>query len=387
MKPALSNLIQHYPSSGIRHMFDLAADYPGFLNLCNGEPNFKTPEHICEAASEGLRLGMTKYAPEFGIPELKKAVADKYTAQFGFPVEPRHVVPAAGGVEGIMLSLMATVNPGDEVIIPDPAYVCYEGQVQLIGATPVRLPLSAENGFCLTAEQLKNAITPKTRAIIINYPNNPSGAVLTKELAETWLPVLRDTGIYVISDEVYEKIVFDGYVHFSPAQLPELREQAIVVNSLSKTYAMTGWRVGYIVSRNEELMSRIGRMQQPLISCLPGFIQYAAAKAISGPQQCVEEMVASYTRRRTIMFDALRQIDGIKVNPQKGTFCLFLDVTAFGIGSEKLAFELLDKQNVLTTPGTAFGRQGEGFLRLSFANSDEQIAEGLERLSRYFKQL
>ena len=275
MHEKISELIINYPTSGIRRMFDLAMEYPGFINLCNGEPDFKTPKHICEAAKEGLDQGLTKYAPEAGLPALREAVAQKYCTQFGYEVNSSQIVVTGGGVEAIMLSFMSIINKGDEVIIPDPSYTCYEGQAKMLGAEVVRLPLEEANGFVPTPEQLEAAITPKTKAILLNYPNNPTGAVLTKKAAAALVPVLQKHDIWVVTDEVYEKIVFDDYVHVSLAQFDELKNRVIVANSFSKTYAMTGWRLGYVFSRNEALMSRMPKMHQPLTACVPGFIQFA----------------------------------------------------------------------------------------------------------------
>lgn len=387
MDMGLSNLIMNYPTSGIRKMFDLAAGYPGFINLCNGEPDFITPKHICDAAKEGLDLGLTKYAPEPGLPAFREAAAKKYTAQFGYEVTPQQVVATGGGVEAIMLSLMSIINEGDEVIIPDPSYTCYVGQAELLGAKVVRLKLLEENGFVPTPQQLEEVITPKTKAIILNYPNNPTGAVLTREAAEGLVPVLQKHGIWVITDEVYEEIVFDGYVHVSLAQFDEIKDRVIVANSLSKTYAMTGWRLGYVFSRNSDLMQRIPKMHQPLTACLPGFLQYAAAKAIEGPQDCVEDMVGHYTRRRALMQKEMQQMKGLRPAKNSGTFCFYINIEETGLGSDEMAERLLKEAGVLTTPGTAFGQSGEGYLRLSFANSEENIAEGMARMKQFFEKL
>lgn len=387
MDKGLSNLILSYPTSGIRKMFDLAADYPGFINLCNGEPDFITPKHICEAAKEGLDLGLTKYAPEPGLPALREAAAQKYTQQFGYEVKPNQIVATGGGVEAIMLSFMSILNEGDEVIIPDPSYTCYEGQAELLGAKVVRLPLEEADGFVPTPAQLEAVITPKTKAVLLNYPNNPTGAVLTKQAAKALVPVLKKHDIWVITDEVYEKIVFDGYVHVSFAQFDELKDRVIVANSFSKTYAMTGWRLGYVFSRNNDLMSRMPKMHQPLTACLAGFIQYAGAKALQGPQDAVDDMVGHYTRRRALMQKELAGMKGLRPANNGGTFCFFINIEETGLSSEEIAHRLLKEAGVLTTPGSAFGKRGEGYLRLSFANSEENITEGMRRMKEFFAKL
>jgi aminotransferase len=382
-----SELARNYPESGIRKMFTLAADYTGVINLCNGEPNFDTPEHIIDGAIKALKEKKTRYGNESGLPSLKEAIALKYTKQFGRSFSPNDVMVSAGGVEGIMLSLMAVINPGDEVIIPDPAYVCYTGQVQLLGGKVVRVPLREEHQFRLQPEDLEKAITERTKAIILNYPSNPVGAVLDAEDARRLAQVILKYNIIVISDEVYEKIIFDGRIHYSLAQVPGMEDRVLVVNSFSKTYAMTGWRLGYIISSNQQIMSRISKMQQPLIACLPVFIMEAGADALNGPQDAVEEMVRHYTRRRNLMLDILNKVPGFQVFQTEGTFCVYINIKAYPMTSERFCEMLLSKTRVLTVPGTAFGENGEGYIRMCFANSDENITLGATRIKNYLEEV
>ncbi len=382
-----SELARNYPESGIRKMFTLAADYTGVINLCNGEPNFDTPEHIIDGAIKALKEKKTRYGNESGLPSLKEAIALKYTKQFGRSFSPNDVMVSAGGVEGIMLSLMAVINPGDEVIIPDPAYVCYTGQVQLLGGKVVRVPLREEHQFRLQPEDLERAITERTKAIILNYPSNPVGAVLDAEDARRLAQVILKYNIIVISDEVYEKIIFDGRIHYSLAQVPGMEDRVLVVNSFSKTYAMTGWRLGYIISSNQQIMSRISKMQQPLIACLPVFIMEAGADALNGPQDAVEEMVRHYTRRRNLMLDILNKVPGFQVFQTEGTFCVYINIKAYPMNSERFCEMLLSKTRVLTVPGTAFGENGEGYIRMCFANSDENITLGATRIKNYLEEV
>ena len=314
----LSNLTMNYPVSGIRAMFDLAADYPGAINLCNGEPNFETPEHIKESCIQALREGRTKYGTEPGLPAMRQAVANKYTKQFGRPYDMDNVMVTIGGVEGIFMALMTILNPGDEVIIPDPAYTCYVGQTLTLGGVPVRVPLYEEHGFRLQAEDLEKAITPKTKAIVITYPSNPLGAVLDRADGEALAKVIEKHNIMVISDEVYEKIIFDGREHFSLAQIESIKDKVLVVNSLSKTYAMTGWRLGYVVGWDKDLMKHMFKMQQAVASCLPIFTMQAGADAINGPQDCVEDMRRQYERRRDLLYNGLKEIPGMKPLPDRG---------------------------------------------------------------------
>ena len=386
MSTFLSNLTMNYPVSGIRAMFDLAADYPGAINLCNGEPNFETPEHIKESCIKALREGRTKYGTEPGLPAMRQAVADKYRTQFGRTYDMDHVMVTIGGVEGIFMALMTILNPGDEVIIPDPAYTCYVGQTLTLGGVPVRVPLYEEHGFRLQAEDLEKAITPKTKAIIITYPSNPLGAVLDRADGEALAKVIKKHNIMVISDEVYEKIIFDGREHFSLAQIESIKDQVLVVNSLSKTYAMTGWRLGYVVGTDKDIMRHMFKMQQAVASCLPIFTMQAGADAINGPQDCVEDMRRQYERRRDLLYNGLKEIPGMKPFRTEGSFCTFINIKDFGVSSWEFSKELLVNAGVMTIAGTAFGEMGEGYLRICFANSDENILEGVKRIKEYVER-
>lgn len=382
-KKYISELAKTYPTSGIRAMFDLAADYPGAINLCNGEPNFETPEHIKQSGMNAIKAGMTKYGTEPGLPAMRQAVADKYTGEFKYEYDMSNVMITIGGVEAILLSLMTLLNPGDEVIIPDPTYTCYLGQVMTLGGVPVRVPLYEEHGFRLQAEDLEKAITPKTKAIIISYPSNPLGAVLNREDGEKLAKVIEKYDLMVISDEVYEKIIFDGREHFSLSQIESIRDKVLIVNSLSKTYAMTGWRLGYVVGTNKEIMSHMFKMQQAVASCLPMFIMQAGADAINGPQDCVEEMRQHYQRRRDLLVNGLNEIPGMKCFKTEGSFCTFINIKDFGMSSWEFSKDLLVNAGVMTVAGSAFGEMGEGYLRMCFANSDENIIEAITRLKKY----
>ena len=386
MSTFLSNLTMNYPVSGIRAMFDLAADYPGAINLCNGEPNFETPEHIKESCIKALREGRTKYGTEPGLPAMRQAVADKYRTQFGRTYDMDNVMVTIGGVEGIFMALMTILNPGDEVIIPDPAYTCYVGQTLTLGGVPVRVPLYEEHGFRLQAEDLEKAITPKTKAIIITYPSNPLGAVLDRADGEALAKVIEKHNIMVISDEVYEKIIFDGREHFSLAQIESIKDQVLVVNSLSNTYAMTGWRLGYVVGTDKDIMRHMFKMQQAVASCLPIFTMQAGADAINGPQDCVEDMRRQYERRRDLLYNGLKEIPGMKPFRTEGSFCTFINIKDFGVSSWEFSKELLVNAGVMTIAGTAFGEMGEGYLRICFANSDENILEGVKRIKEYVER-
>lgn len=386
MSQFISQLAENYPVSGIRRMFDLAAGKQDIVNLCNGEPNFDTPENIKQAAIRSIEANQTRYAPEAGLPAFRKAVAEKYTRQFGRPFTERNVMAAAGGVEGVILSFMTVLNPGDEVVIPDPAYTCYQGQAELLGAKVVRVPLKEEYGFRLQPEDLEAVITPKTKVVLLNYPSNPVGAVLTPEAGAALAEVILRHNLIVVSDEVYENILFDGRKHYSIAQAPGMENNTLIVNSLSKTYAMTGWRVGYVVSSNLEIMTKMVKMQQALISCLPGFVMAGAAEALSGSQDSVKYMSEQYARRRDLMVSMLSKVPGFKVFKTEGSFCVFINIKDYHVDSFEFCKELLEEAHVLTVPGTAFGSQGQGYIRMCFANSDENIVEGCTRIKNYLEK-
>lgn len=378
----ISEMTKEYPKSGIRVMFDLASKYPDAINLTVGEPNFDTPEHIKQSAIKAIEDNMTRYSANAGLYELRQAIANKYTNEFGEPYSPENVMVTVGAMEAIFLTLMTLFNPGDEIIIPDPAYPNYVGAATMLGCKIVRIPLYEEKGFKLQPEDLEKAITPKTKALILNYPNNPLGAILEKEDVEELAKVVKKHDIIVISDEVYDKIIYDGNKHFSMAQIPEVKKQVLIINGFSKTYAMTGWRVGYIVG-DEEIIGNMPKLQESIVSCSPVFIQKAALDAISGSQDAVDEMVSDYYRRRDILVDGLNDIPGFKCLKSGGSFYAFANIKSFGKTSQEFAEEILREAKVVGVPGSAFGEMGEGYMRFSFANSDENLKEAVRRIKEY----
>ncbi len=381
----ISERAKNYPKSGIRVMFDLVSKYPDAINLTVGEPNFETPKHIKQSAVKAIEDNMTKYSANAGLYELRQAIADKYTNEFGEPYSPENVMVTAGAMEAIFLTLMIIINPGDEIIVPDPAYPNYIGAATMSGCKIVRIPLYEEKGFKLQPEDLEKAITPRTKALILNYPNNPLGAILEKENVEKLAEIVKKHNIIVISDEVYEKIIYDGNEHFSMAQIPDVKKQVLIVNGVSKTYAMTGWRIGYVVG-DEEIISNMPKLQESIVSCLPVFIQKAALDAINGSQEAVNEMVKDYYRRRDILVDGLNGIPGFKCMKSGGSFYAFANIKSFGKTSQEFAEEILREAKVAGVPGSAFGEMGEGYMRFSFANSDENLKEAIRRIKEYVEK-
>lgn len=381
----LSNIMESYPRSGIRVMFELAKKYPDAIALTLGQPNFDTPQFIKDAAIESLQGGLTGYVSNGGLPELRQAIAEQYTKRFGRPFTENNVMIAAGGMEALFLALVAYINPGDEIIVPDPGYPNYLGQIALLRGKAVPVPLREEFGFQLQPEDLEAAITPKTKAVFINYPSNPTGAFINKETLMKLAEIAKKHNIMVVSDEVYEHIVYDGNECFSMAQIPGMEQNVIITNSFSKTYAMTGWRLGYVVA-DEALVKQMPQLQEALISCVPGFIQMAAVAAIRDGKDAISEMVTHYERRRNIMVDGLNAIPGVKCFRPQGAFYAFANIKSFGKSSFDFAQELLTGAGVVCVPGSAFGEMGEGYIRFSYANSDENLKEALRRMDAYIRK-
>jgi aminotransferase len=381
----ISKLANNYPGSGIRVMFNLAVQYHDLINFGVGEPNFETPNHIKEGAKKAIDEGFTRYEPNAGILELRQAIAYKYQREFGYKCIPENVMITIGGTEANFLTLMTIINPGDEVIVTNPCYPNYVGQIMLAAGKLVSVPIYEENEFKLMPEDLEKAITPKTKAIFLNSPNNPVGFALTKEDIEALAEIVQKHNLMVISDEVYEKIYYDGYTHFSISQIPEVRDNILITNSFSKTYAMTGWRIGYIVG-DKKFISQMQKIQEGIVSCVPGFIQKAAIEAINGSQDVVGQMVVDYTRRRDILIDGLNAIPGIKCMKSPGSIYAFPNIKSFGKKSVDFAMELLKEAGVVAIPGSAFGSMGEGYLRFCFGLSDENLREGICRIAEHVKK-
>lgn len=380
----LSNKAKVYPASGIRKMFDLAEKYENVIKLTVGEPNFDTPVNIKEATKLSIDRGDTYYSPNAGIKELREAIANKYKNYFeGYTY--KNVMITIGAMEAFILSLLTTIDPGDEVILPDPYYPNYIGALLLTGAKPIRVPVYEENNFNIRAEDIKKHITSKTKGIVINSPSNPLGSVLSKEEIIKISKIVEENDLLVYSDEVYDKLIYDNIDYFSMAQIPAVRENTLVINSFSKTYAMTGWRIGYIVG-DEKIISNMPKIQEGIISCVPTFIQYGAIEALEGDQKPVEDMIKHYSRRRDILVNGLNEIPGIKCKKPSGSFYAFANIKSFNKTSQEFAEELLEETGVVVVPGSAFGDMGEGYIRLVFANSDENLKEAIERIKNYINQ-
>lgn len=380
----VSKLVEEYPASGIRKMFNIAAQYDNLVNLTLGEPNFDTPDYIKEAAKKALDEGWTHYSVNVGLPVLREAIAERYRKTHWDGYTKDNVIVSVGALEGLTLSLFALINPGEEVIIPDPCFPNYYGQILLAGAKAIPVPVYEENDYRLQAADVAKAITPKTRGIIINSPSNPLGSVMTKEDIEGIAKLALEHDLYVFSDEPYDQIVYGGGKPFSIAEIEEVRPQVVVLNSFSKSYAMTGWRVGYLLA-DASLIPNMAKMQEGIVSCVPAFSQIAAAEALKSTD-CVKQMLADYERRRDILIDGINAIPGFSCKKSPGSFYAFVNIKAFGKSSEEFAEELIRNAGVVTVPGSAFGKMGEGYLRLVFANSDENLREAVKRIGDYVRK-
>ncbi len=380
----LSNVAKNYPASVIREMFEIARKYDDVVNLTVGEPNFDTPKHVIEEAKKALDNGYTHYNPNAGLLELREAVASFY-GKYNQGYKAENVMITVGGMEAIFLSMMATVNPGDEVIIPDPCFANYSGQVMMIGAKPVSVPLYEKNDFKIQAADIEKVITSKTKSILLNSPSNPLGSVLEEKDIIEIAEVIKKYDLIVYSDEVYDRIMYDGKTCPSMAQLPDMRDKTMIINSLSKSFAMTGWRLGYIVA-DENIIANLPKLQEGIVSCVPTFIQKAAVSAMTGSQSVVGDMLDHYKRRRDILIDGINEIPGFSCLKSPGSFYAFVNIKSFGKTSMEFAKELIEGARVVTVPGSAFGKMGEGYLRIVFAVSDEELYEALNRIGAYVEE-
>jgi len=371
--------------SGIRRMFALAQAVPGVISMGLGEPDFVPPPHVLDGAKRALDEGKTHYTPNAGIPELREALAKKVKRDYGLSYDPEsEVMITVGGTEALFLGLQALINPGDEVLIPDPGFVCYEPDVLMAGGVPVSMPQYEEKDFRLDAQDVMPLITDRSRVMIINSPNNPTGSVLSYDDMVRLAKLAVERDLIVISDEVYEKIVYDDARHYCLATFSGMQERTLVVNAFSKTYAMTGLRVGYALGP-EELISSMVKIQQFAVACVDGSAQYAALAALEGPQDFVEDMVREFDRRRQLLHSRINEIEGFRSTLPKGAFYMFPNVEGFRVPSEKLVEHLFDKGKVVTVPGSAFGKYCDGYLRFSYATAYNKIEEALDRIEKAVK--
>lgn len=384
MNEFLSEKVKALKPSGIRKFFDIVNEIPGAISLGVGEPDFETPYHIREAGIQALQAGKTFYTSNSGLMELRKAVSDFTKRRTGLTYDPAsEIMLTVGGSEAIDVALRTIINPGDEVIYIQPSYVSYLPCILLADGVPVPIELKAENRFRLTREELEAAITPKTKALILSFPNNPTGAIMEKEDLEAIVDVIKEHHILVISDEIYSELTY-GKEHVSIASLPGMKEYSIVINGFSKGFAMTGWRLGYALG-NKEILKQMIKIHQYAIMCAPTVSQYAAIEAMYNGDQDVVYMRESYNQRRRFLYHELQRL-GLPCFLPEGAFYMFPDIREFGMTSEDFALDLLKEEKVAVVPGSAFGDCGEGFIRISYAYSIEELKEALLRIERYLNR-
>ena len=384
MKP-LSSLLGSIPPSATLAVNDkakaLKAAGKDVISLAGGDPDFDTPENIVQAAFTAIEAGDTHYPPSRGTPAIRKSVADKMLRDYGVEVDPAtQVLVSPGGKFLIYAILAALSNPGDEIIIFEPYWVSYVPIARLVGATPVTIPLSAADGFTITAEGMEAYITPKTKAILVNSPNNPTGRVITAAEADAIRQVALEHDLYVVSDEMYEKLIFEGE-HINIASLPDMAERTITVNGHSKAYAMTGWRLGWAAGP-ADVIGLAAKLQSQSVTSAASFTMAAGAEALDGPQDAVEEMRRSYKARRDYMVPALNAIPGVECDMPQGAFYLFVRFPGISDDSMEIANRLLDEAEIAATPGVAFGQSGEGHVRFSIATAMSELERAVGRIEK-----
>lgn len=355
------------------------------VHLEIGEPDFDTPKNIKDAAVKALNAGYTHYTPSAGMPELRQAVADYISKTRKLDVKPEEVVVTPGAKPIMFFSILALVNPGDEVLYPNPGFPIYESMINFVGAKPVPIPLKEENDFSLDTEYVKKMITNKTKMIIINSPENPTGGIINREQLKVIADSLTNRNdVFVLSDEIYSRIIYEGKAE-SITQFPGMKDKTILLDGFSKTYAMTGWRLGYGVMR-KDLAEKVAQLMTNSNSCTNAATQLAGVEALTGPQKEPEKMVEEFRKRREVIVPGLNNIEGITCKKPHGAFYVFPNITGTGMDSKKLGDHLLYNASVAVLPGTSFGKYGEGYLRLSFANSVENIRKALDRIAKAVKK-
>ncbi len=384
-KDQINSVVANLPPSGIRKLFDIASGMDGVISLGIGEPDFITPWHIRNAGIMSLEKGRTQYTSNAGLVELKQEVANYMKRRFDLSYEPNNqVLITVGGSEAIDLAIRAFVEPGDEVLIPIPCFVCYDPITRLAGGVPVLLETKAEDNFKLTPELLKKNITDKTKALILPFPNNPTGAIMDKEDLEKIAEVLRDTNIMIISDEIYAELTYTNKRHVSIAEIDGMYDRTVVINGFSKAYAMTGWRLGFACGHPDVIGPMI-KIHQYAIMCAPTTSQYAAIEALRFGDKDIEDMKTEYNYRRKLIVNGFNKM-GLDCFEPMGAFYCFPSIKRTGLSSEEFCEKLLLEEKIALVPGVAFGKSGEGHLRVSYAYSVEHIKKALEGVERFISK-
>lgn len=382
MRDFTSDKIKNIKPSGIRKFFDIANKIEDCISLGVGEPDFETPWHITEEGIYSLEQGRTFYTSNQGLPELREEISKWNKRKYNLDYSKDEIIVTCGGSEAIDIALRACINPGDEVVILEPNYVCYEPDIIMAGGKPVIIKLKNENEFRLTPEELEAVITPKTKILLINYPNNPTGAIMTKKDLEKIASVIIKHDLLVISDEIYSELTYSGK-HYSIGALPEMRERTLTVNGFSKTFAMTGWRLGYVMGP-KAIIDQVKKIHQFVVMSAPTISQYAGIEALRNGDGDVEKMKKEYDKRRKYLLKEFDRL-GLPCFEPRGAFYIFPNISKYGTTSEEFATDLLEKEHVVVVPGTAFGESGEGFVRISYAYSLDALKEAIKRIEKYLK--
>ena len=379
----INDTVKNMQPSGIRKFFDIVNQMSDAISLGVGEPDFSTPWHIREAGIYSLERGRTYYTSNAGLPELRKEIC-KYMKKFDVECESDEILVTVGGSEGVDVAMRTILEPGDEVIVPEPSFVCYKPCVALAGGVPVTIETKPENEFRLTKEELLEKITPRTKMLVLSYPNNPTGAIMPLENLMEIAEIVKEHNIIVLSDEIYAELTYEGK-HHSIASLPGMKERTVIINGFSKAFAMTGWRLGFVVA-DKALIKAMTKVHQYAIMCSPTASQYAAVEALKNGDDAVVSMVNEYNDRRKIIVDGFNKM-GLTCFDPKGAFYIFPSVKCTGMTSQEFCEKLLESQKVAVVPGTAFGECGEGIVRVSYAYSIQEINVAMDRIRAFVDSL
>ena len=383
MKPLSS--IAHMKPSPIRKIYEKAILMDDVIFFSLGEPDFTTPSGVIETAVTSLRNGETHYTPNAGIPELRAAIAENIAEYDRVSYSPSEIAVTSGGMEALTLALLTLLEPGDEVILSDPSYTNYKDQIEIAKGVPRFVTVHEKDRFNLTPEGVRAAITDKTKVLMINSPCNPTGAVASESLLKELAAIAVEYDLYVLFDEVYKYLYYDVDPFYNIARIPGMRERTLLIDSCSKTYAMTGWRVGWIAGP-ENIVSNIPKIQENICSCVPAFVQKGAAHALRFCRADIDRMNAQYRKRRDLIYEGINAIPGLGAVLPDGAFYLFVNIKETGLSSEEFALKLLEEARVALSPGSAFGPSGEGFVRMSYSTSIENIEEGLRRIRTWMQE-
>ena len=381
----ISNKSQKTPHSVIREMFALQTGLDNVISFALGEPDFTAPQHVIDATVASLQRGETHYTPNAGIPALRQAVSDLYKRR-GLDYKPSEVLIGAGAISMLNIACTAMLDIGDEVLVPDPGWANYVGLMMQVGAVPVPIHLKEENGFMYDVADLQAALTPKTKMILLNSPSNPTGGVASADNLSQIAYFAKANDLYILTDEIYRELLWDDEPYTSIASFPGMKERTVVVDGFSKTYAMTGMRLAWAVAP-EEVIVVMTKLLENVLSSVNEGVQWGGVAALNGSQECVEEMKRQYRRRREIIVGGLNDMKGVSCLMPKGAFYAFPNISKLGIPSREFAMRLLKEKHVVVVPGTGFGEGGEGFVRLAYATSEDNIREGLRRIKEFVESL